>query len=274
MLQIKRILFPVDFSDACVGAARYVEAFAGQFEAEIMLLHAAGTGEDRVGKMQLDGFLASELKSFTTHRVYKTNQGQDPSRTIAETARSWNPDLVMMPTHGLGFFRSHLLGSITAKTLHDLKCPIWTSVHTESAPPLEEIHCRKILCSVDLTEHSRDILAWAAWLAGEYQASLGIVHATVGADALTAGWHLREEFAHYAVTQAKLRLDALQRDVGTAAHLFINPGTPKTVVAPAAREFQGDLLVIGRHGKTGLVGDLFPNANAIVRESPCPVLSI
>jgi nucleotide-binding universal stress UspA family protein len=90
----------------------------------------------------------------------------------------------------------------------------------------------------------------AAWLAGEYQASLGIVHATVAADALTAGWHLREEFAHYAVTQAKLRLDALQRDVGTAAQLLINAGTPKTVVAAAAREFQGDLLVIGRHKAT------------------------
>jgi nucleotide-binding universal stress UspA family protein len=127
---------------------------------------------------------------------------------------------------------------------------------------------------VDLSEHSRDILAWAAWLAGEYQASLGIVHATVGAEALTAGWHLREEFAHYAVTQAQLRLDALQRDVGTAAQVFINPGAPKTVVAAAASEFQADLLVIGRHGKTSLVGDLFPNANAIVRESPCPVISI
>lgn len=274
MPQIKKILFPVDFSNACVGAARYVEAFAGHFEAEIMLLHAAGREDDRLGKMQLDGFLAGELKSFTTHRVYKTDQGQDPSRTIAETARSWNPDLVMMPTHGLGFFRSHLLGSVTAKSLHDLKCPIWTSVHTEFAPPLEEIHCRKILCSVDLSEHSRDILAWAAWLAGEYQASLGIVHATVGADALTAGWHLREEFAHYAVTQAQLRLDALQRDVGTAAQVFINPGAPKTVVAAAASEFRADLLVIGRHEKAGLVGDLFPNANAIVRESPCPVISI
>jgi nucleotide-binding universal stress UspA family protein len=45
-------------------------------------------------------------------------------------------------------------------------------------------------------------------------------------------------------------------------------------VAAAVSAFQADLLVIGRHGKAGLVGDLFPNANAIVRESPCPVISI
>jgi len=68
MPQIKKILFPVDFSDACRGAARYVEAFAARFEAEIMLLHAAGKREQQQAKAQLDAFLASELRSFTTHR--------------------------------------------------------------------------------------------------------------------------------------------------------------------------------------------------------------
>jgi nucleotide-binding universal stress UspA family protein len=277
MPQIKRILFPVDFSDSCLGAARYVEAFAGQFEAEIMFLHAVGMGEHNAAlmekrKAQLDAFLVNEVACFSTRRVCTV--ADDPSWAIAEAARSWSPDLVMMPTHGLGFFRRHLLGSVTTKMLHDLKCPVWTAVHAEFAPPLEEIHCRRILCSVDLTEHSRDILEWATWLAGEYQATLGIVHATVAADTLTAGWHLREEFARYVTAQAKMRIDALQAEVGTAADVFIHPGTPKTVVAQAAGEFSADLLVIGRHGHAGLFGDLFPNANAILRESPCPVISI
>jgi hypothetical protein len=34
MPAIKKILFPVDFSKRCIGAARYVEAMAGRFEAE------------------------------------------------------------------------------------------------------------------------------------------------------------------------------------------------------------------------------------------------
>jgi nucleotide-binding universal stress UspA family protein len=277
MPQIKKILFPVDFSEACRGAARHVEAFAAHFEAEIMLLHAAGKGEQHHAKAQLDSFLASELKAFTTHRVCTDADhapSNDPSRTIAETARSWSADLVMMPTHGLGFFRSHLLGSVTAKMLHDLRCPVWTSVHAESAPPLERIHCRRILCSVDFTESSRHVLESAAWLAREFQASLGIAHASGAGDAFAAGWHLREEFAHYATAQANLRMEALQKEVGTAAQVFINPGTPRVVVATTAREFEADLLVIGRHGKTGLMEDLFPNATAILRESPCPVISI
>ncbi len=39
MFQLKRILFPVDFSRRSRGAAAFVEALAGRFEAELILLH-------------------------------------------------------------------------------------------------------------------------------------------------------------------------------------------------------------------------------------------
>ena len=179
---IKKILFPVDFSDSCLGAARYVEAFAGRFEAEIMLLHALGLGEHNLAeellprrKAQLDAFLLDELKYFITQRLCVTG---DPSSEIVDVARRWADDPVMMPTHGLGAFRRLLPGSVTAKVLHDLDCPSTPGIHSEAEPPLEQLQGRRILCAVDLTERSRSILDWAAWLAGEYQAVLGIVHAT------------------------------------------------------------------------------------------------
>lgn len=278
MPQIKKILFPVDFSESCLSTARYVEAFAGRFEAEIMLLHAVGMGEHNLAeelmpgrKAQLDAFLASELKYFTTHRVCVVG---DPSSTITETARSWNPDLVMMPTHGLGFFRRHLLGSVTAKVLHDLQCPVWTSVHAETTPALEEIHCRRILCAVDLTERSRDILEWAAWLTGEYHASLGIVHATGVMGVEATGWYRGPDLQQYAAERAKKGIDELQAQAGTASDVFISSGDPAKVIASAAKDFDADLLVIGRHGAAGLAGNLLQNAYAILRESPSPVVSI
>jgi nucleotide-binding universal stress UspA family protein len=165
---IKKILFPVDFSDSCLGAARYVEAFAGRFEAEIKLLHVVGMGEHTLAeellpgrRRQLDAFLADELKYFSTERVCVTG---DAASEIVDAARRWSPDLVMMPTHRLGSFRRLLIGSVTAKVLHDLDCPVWTSAHVETAPPLEQIHCRRVLCAVDLAEGSRSLLEWVAWL--------------------------------------------------------------------------------------------------------------
>src|ERR1700722_11206102 len=44
LTDVKKILFPVDFSERSNGAARYVEAMAGWFESEVMLLHVVDTG--------------------------------------------------------------------------------------------------------------------------------------------------------------------------------------------------------------------------------------
>lgn len=280
MPQIRKILFPVDFSESCLGAARYVEAFAGQFEAEIMLLHTVAMGERTLPeellprrKKELDQFLANELKYFTTHRVCEIEE--DTAAAIVEEAKAWEADLVMMPTHGLGFFRRHLLGSVTAKVLHDLDSPLWTSVHAETAPPLEDIHCRRILCATALDPCSRKVLQWANWLAGQYDAALGIVHATVPIDASAASWNLAEEYNRQVSAEASKRIGELQAQTGaSAADVIIAPGNVESVLAKAASDFNADLLVIGRHSGTGVAAALFQNAYAILREAPCPVISI
>ncbi len=196
---INKILFPVDFSNECVGAARYVEAVAGRFESEVTLLHVVCPGEHTLAdellpkrQAQLSAFLADELKYFATQRVCVT--GDDPALAIEQAARTRKPDLIMMPTHGLGAFRRLLLGSVTAKVLHDVRCPVWTSVHAEAAPRLENIHCRRILCTVDLNERSQSVLDWAASIAAEYEAALGIVHATPELSATYASLSVEQEF--------------------------------------------------------------------------------
>ncbi len=278
---IRRILFPVDFSDSCRSVARYVEFMAGLFEAEIMLFNVVGMGEggltlaeERLPRRQaeLNAFLADELKYFTTQRICV--KGDDPAPEIVASARRWQPDLVMMPTHGLGAFRSLLLGSVTAKILHDLDCPVWTSVHSEAVLPLEQIHCRRILCALDLGDRSQSVLQWAAALAAESEADLGIVHATPELSAAYAGWALEQEFADSVSEQAAERTEKLQAAAGTNARVFISAGDSAKVIAGAAADSGADLLVIGRHDATGLAGYLRQNAYAILRDSPCPVISI
>jgi hypothetical protein len=45
----------------------------------------------------------------------------DPAHAITDFVASNKVDLVMMPTHGYGPFRQLLLGSVTAKVLHDVR---------------------------------------------------------------------------------------------------------------------------------------------------------
>lgn len=278
MPTIKKILFPVDFSARCVGASRHVETLAGWFEAEIMLLHVVGNGTNTLAEElqprsqeRLNIFLAEELKHFTTQRVCVAG---DPADRIVETARSWNPDLVMIPTHGLGLFRRFLLGSVTAKVLHDVECPVWTGIHEEDAPPLEKITWSRVLCAIDLGDRSADVLKWAGFLAREHQADLRIVHVTPALEAAAAGRHLDDEFAASLAAEAQSRIAKLQVAAGTNATLQIARGNPGAAVTSAAKDYSADLLVIGRHNTSGIAGRLRHNAYAIIRASPCPVISI
>ncbi len=272
MKLINKILFPVDFSEACRGAARSVEFMAGRFEAEIILLHVVGMGEQTLAEellplrqRALNDYLADELKYFTTRRVCVL--GDDPAWEIVGAAQELKPDLVMMPTHGMGVFERLLLGSVTAHVLRDVNIPDWTSVHTSRIRPLEEIHCRRVLCALDLTERSEYVLEWAAALAAECNASLGIVHALKPIHQPVLAFGMERELAGSASADAHRQIDALRYTAGAHADVFIEDGDTLGVISRAQERFAADLLVIGRH-QSG-PDDEF----AIIRESACPVIS-
>ncbi len=210
------------------------------------------------------------LKSFNPHRICRIG---DPAEEIVKLVRSWAPDLVMVPTQGLGLFRPSLLGSVTAKVLHDIDCPVWTAVHAERTPPLEKIRLSKVLCAVDLGTRSAHILEWAASLANQHELDLGIVHAAPILEP-SRGRKLDHDLTDSLVVQAQAQLARLQATVGTRATVFVNAGQPNNVVECAARKFGADLLIIGRHSGDGQDGHLRQNAYCIIRESRCPVISI
>lgn len=288
-LSFKTVVFPVDFSDRCRGAAHYVEAVAGRFGSRLILLHVLETTigqpgdldfgglatslqwEDRTARTQelLDKFLAEELGFLEVERRLETG---DPARTIIRVAHESNADLIMMPTHGYGGFRRFILGSVTAKVLHDAECPVWTGIHMEEAPPLEAIHVKRIVCAVDLTAHCRRVLETAAELAEEYGAELILCHAVPGSEAIPEKL-LDCELRRHLLAQAREQLLALVTDASIEATLSVDSGETAQVVDLTATQYNADLLVIGRSQHMGF-GRLRTHSYAIIRESPCPVLSV
>jgi nucleotide-binding universal stress UspA family protein len=119
------------------------------------------------------------------------------------------------------------------------------------------------------------VLQWANWLACECDAPLGIAYATPEIDRSAASWNLEEEFNRQVTADAVKRIADLQKQAGTnASEVLIASGKPEAVVAREAANFNADLVVIGRHSGAGIAGHLFQNAYAILREAPCPVVSI
>jgi nucleotide-binding universal stress UspA family protein len=254
-----------------------VETFAGHFQAELTLLHVLEplTYNDlpvdvtAITRQQMNGYLAEELKHFDVNRVVLA--GESASK-IAAYAHANGFDLIMLPTHGYGRFRRLMLGSVAAKVLHDADCPVWTGVHMEQVPRLEDIAFRRVVCAIDLGEQSCPTLRWATDFAAEFGASLTVVHAVPEAregDSLYADEKGREK-----LRLAKERVQAIKDCVKSGAEVSVIADEVAYAVCGAAGREKADLLVIGRSLAQGMLGRLKANAYSIIRQSPCPVISV
>lgn len=288
MLAIKHILFPVDFSDRCCGAVPFVEAMASRFGAKITLMGvlqpfwygAADPGamvaidvDELRAQLQtrLDGTLVRELSHLPTARIVEVG---DPAEVITGFAHREGVDLIMMPTHGYGPFRSLLLGSVTAKVLHDALCPVWTAAHVEEPPVREHLACRNLLCAVDGTPKSAPLMEWSAQFARDTGAALRLVHV---ASSGTEAWperQLNREFDEMVRKEARDTVERMQREVGVEAPLCIAGGDIAGSIREEARRHATDLIVIGRGLLHETLGRLRTHAYAIIRQAPCPVISI
>ena len=129
-MRFRNILFPVDFSDRSHAAVPHVKTMAQRYGASVTLLHvverpaAWAVANDggyyvefdmpRLMKEMEERLAAFAAVDFPTGAVTRLVEKGDPGTSIAELATTWGADLIMLPTHGRGVFRSALLGSVTA----------------------------------------------------------------------------------------------------------------------------------------------------------------
>jgi nucleotide-binding universal stress UspA family protein len=288
MPNLKHILFPVDISQQNCKVAPYVICMARRYGAHVTLLHVMelptgaypgwpaqaslvdfqAMADDR--KQRLHSYLKNEFEDVATTRLL--GEG-DPASVITEYVQKEHVDLIMMPTHGYGPFRRFLLGSVTAKLLHDVKCPVWTSAHVQEAPAPPAGY-RHILCAVDFTGKSAPLILWATRFAREQGGTVKLVHA-IPAAAPRDGLDIEgRRFRAFLVEASHEELAKVQREAGTDLETVVEPGDVAPVVRQAAEENQADLVVIGRGVLQELFGRMRTHVYSIIRETPCPVISV
>jgi nucleotide-binding universal stress UspA family protein len=287
MRLIKNVLFPVNFSHSCIAMTPYVKKAATLWGAGVSLIHvfdpashsgfelyvraSAGIADEHreVARDALNSFLRAEFPLAEHPRIVVAG---DAATKIAEVARS-GFDVIMMPTHA-GTFRRMLLGSTTAKVLNDADCPVVTSRHVETIAPRPLAH-REWLCAIGLEEDSERVLRYAHQVAKQAQANLIIIHALQTADSnLPIQMDLDEPIQSEERQQVRQRIADLQRRVGSEAPVRIAVGPIKGALLEAIRQFDADLLMIGRSPESGAYGRIRDLTYALIRESPFPVLSI
>lgn len=290
MTSIRKVLFPVDFSQRCAGAARYVEAFGRLFRPSIDMVHVLPpphyesislevsgpalaevlAGRKEFAEKQLEGFLAGELKPFAVTRVLLEG---DPAGQVVRHARETGASLIVLPTHGYGPFRRFILGSVAAKVLHDSDVPVLTGVHLEEAPPLEAIRFERIVAAVDLRAGSERVLEWAACFARATGAKLIVVHALPSLEGQT-GPYFDPAWRESLSAEVTPKLDDMIAQLPVKAERMLVFGDSSKQVCEVAQAEGAGLLVIGREHQHEGLGRLNTHAYSIIRMSPCPVVSV
>ncbi|MBZ5611900.1 MAG: universal stress protein [Acidobacteriia bacterium] len=290
MIAFKRILFPVDFSGQCTATVPAVKALAKRFNSEVVLLHvvdlpatwfgspeaaswAALINAERMreeGRIALDRFTA---RTFTGTPVIAEVDEGEAGQVIVDHAHDDYADLIMMPTRGYGPFRAMLLGSITAKVLHDARCPVWTGVHTEQMQAHPPERWKRLLCALDSDPRDVAVLKWAAEFGSQQGLELRLVHAVQGADS-TLTRESDPSMYEFLFNVARERLAKMQAEAGTNFDICFLGGRVERAVHQAAIGHEADLIVIGRGVMQKKMGRLRSSAYSIIREAPCPVISI
>jgi nucleotide-binding universal stress UspA family protein len=300
MLEVKRILCPVDFSQASARSLTYAVALARWYHAPVTVLHVADARPD-VPMEPPFGILprgAAVLTPAETDRLLGTirtfaaasvhgDASIEPmvrsghaSREILEAADELSADLIVMGTHGHSGFDRLVMGSVTEKILRKAQCGV-LSVPPHGMPCTELPTVERILCPVAFSEPSMKALQCAVSLAEEADARLTVLHV---ADALSA-----QDFPVYdrldlstlqAEYERQLRF-RLREFVPTAARAYctidelVRTGTAWQEILATADERQTQLIVMGVTGRNAVDRALFGSTTQqVVRQAQCPVLTI
>jgi nucleotide-binding universal stress UspA family protein len=291
MLSLHKILVPIVLADTSRHVVHQAAWLARRLHAEVILLHVVTPFSYPAGMLEggheitardlhahivqraqedLDQALRPELDGIAVTRVLLRG---DPGHEIVKTARERNVDLIMMSTTGDAAFYRFLLGSATAKVLHESPCPVWTGAHLEETPE-RDFSIRHVLCSVDLSSHSPHTASLAAEMAAAVDGTLTLVHITSSVEVYgPGGSHVGPVWKERIVGSAATEIAKLQQDVGTKAEVIIDSGNVPELLNRAAEQTKADVLVIGHKLGRSHLGDN-GNGYGIIRESRIPVLSV
>ena len=296
MIEIRRILCPVDFSDHSRRALDQAIAIARWYESTVTVLHVfspAPVVEFDPGPVVYDrDQLLADTKAFAEKEGAPgitiealVREGNTPTE-ILEQATGMQADLLVIGTHGRSGFERLLLGSIAEKVLRKVSCPVMTVPRRlPDAAPAGPVLYKRILCPVDFSESSLRALKYATSMAQEADGQLTLLHvvahefenaadmASMVSDAgITVGSFVKQR-------EEALR-QRLQEAVATAPEFcsvesLITHGKPWREVLRIAAERQSDLIVMGVQGR-GAADLLFFGSTTqhVVREASCPVLTL
>jgi len=130
-----RTIVPIDFSDlsfAALDRALEISDPAGTVEVVHVLPEMAandpatlyGAATDQTRMKTVEGLLREKLEERKLGHVPVHVLLGDAGNEIADFAKQYEADLIVIPSHGYGFFKRVLLGSVAERVIRLAHCPV------------------------------------------------------------------------------------------------------------------------------------------------------
>lgn len=131
---MRRVLVAVDTSAAAHPTIEAASRLANLFDAEVRVLHVVEplpvlpevpiTTDAHQYEQLLEGECTEKIWPLVDPAAEKVLRHNTPEAGIAEEAKTWDADLVVVGSHGKGFIQRMLVGSVTERLLHHLPAPL------------------------------------------------------------------------------------------------------------------------------------------------------
>ncbi len=296
-MQIRRILWPTDFSECAGVALDHAIRMASRHHAALDLLHVAVLSEedpflppDRLParkevRRRLQVIAAREKARqmvVGTAAPIEIRRHQHRAKAAAPEilrfAIEHAVDLIVIGGHGQGGFRRYFLGSVAEEVVRLAACPVLTV--REPVDWQASDGCGgsapngPLVVPIDFSEHSAAALRAAKGLTVVHGGRLDLVHVVEPVagphDAGTGNAPLGriedqlKTFANEVLGRPKVDF-----------HVEVIEGIAAPSITAYAASSRADLIMIATHGFTGLRQFLLDTvAEKVVRTATCPVLTI
>lgn len=290
MNALKKILVSTDFSTLGNHAVRRATLLATREDAELLIVHAFPRMSALKSAFGLDDNLPIRLRTIAESNVdalvaaaraggAEKVRGEivegSAHRAMADATETFRPDLVTIGAHGKGVLQQFFLGGTAARILSHAPCPVL--VVRQPAPG----DYRRALAAVDLGPRSEAVLRATLVVAADADYRLVNAYLAPFEAKLRYKGIAEEDILRYAETEsraAQRNMDALLADpelAGLAIDHRIVHGDPNPALPEAAREFEADLIVVGKHGGSRIGEAVMGSVSRFLAYyAPCDVLVV
>lgn len=283
-IEVKRILFATDFSDASLKALPVLANIARKYGSHVFLSHIwtplpyTMVTPEAVSVLENQQADEAKEKVLTIQRRKELSgipssimvAGGDPATELDHFISEYNIDLVVLSTHGRTGFKHLVMGSVAEELFRSLRCPVLTL-----GPHIAERFAttgtiKHILFPSDLSRESKAVFPYVASLASEYSSGITFLHV------LPRETGSNPEAAHLAEPLRRKLEDTFATHISPRcqAAFLIDFGDPAERILARAKELNADLIAFGARKGFQITTHLRNTvAYKVVVGAECPVLT-